>query len=63
LKTVTALQGFPIPTTEKALGISTRLGASRLIISEHARKDIHQKILLNISADDFYYATQLNTQE
>jgi len=63
LKTVTALQGFPIPTTEKALGISTRLGASRLIISEHARKDVHQKILLNISADDFYYATQLNTQE
>lgn len=63
LKTVTALHGFPLPTTEKALGISTRLGASRLIISEHARKDVHQKILLNISADDFYYATQLNTQD
>ncbi|KAL7035306.1 hypothetical protein ACKWTF_008315 [Chironomus riparius] len=63
MKTVTALHGFPLPTTEKALGISTRLGASRLIISEHARKDVHQKILLNISADDFYYATQVNTEE
>lgn len=63
LKTITTLQGLAFPTTEKAFGISTRLGASRLIISEHARKDIYQKILLNISADDFYYATQLNNAQ
>lgn len=63
LKTVTTLNGLPVPTTSSALSISTRLGASRLIISEHTRKDIYQKILLNISVDDFYYATQLKMQD
>jgi origin recognition complex subunit 1 len=63
LKTVTTLNGLALPTTATAMGISMRLCASRLIISEHARKDIFQKILLNISADDFYYATQLRLQD
>ncbi|KAG5681643.1 hypothetical protein PVAND_011058 [Polypedilum vanderplanki] len=65
MKTVTTLNGLPLPTTATALAISMRLGASRLIISEHTRKDIYQKILLNINVDDFYYATQvrLNDEE
>jgi origin recognition complex subunit 1 len=63
LKTVTTLNGSALATTETAFAISSRLNASRLIISEHSRKDIYQKILLNISSDDFYYATQIKMQE
>lgn len=63
LKAIATLNGVNIPTTETALSISTTLGESRLLICEHARKDIYQKILLNISIDDFYYATQLRNQD
>lgn len=63
LKAVVTLNGFPVPTTETILSISSRLDACRLIISEDSRKDIYQKILLNISADDFYYATKLKQQD
>lgn len=63
LKALSTLNGVPVPTTETALGITTRLGSSRLLICEHSRKDIYMKILLNISADDFYYATQLRHQD
>ncbi|CRL02301.1 CLUMA_CG015252, isoform A [Clunio marinus] len=63
LKTLTTLNGFEVISVDMALAISSRLGASRLLICEHTNKDIYQKILLNISADDFYYATQLRNQE
>lgn len=36
--------------------LSSRLGASKLIIAESSRHDINQKILLNVSADDIHYA-------
>lgn len=36
--------------------ISLALGASRLLIVEDSRKDIYQKIILNVSVDDLYYA-------
>lgn len=62
-KTVTVLNGDHTLPPGAALTISTRLNASRLIIAEHPRKDFYMKILLNISADDFYYATtQLRVQ-
>lgn len=63
LKALSTLNGVPIPATETALNITTRLGSSRLLICEHTRKDIYMKILLNISSDDFYYATQLRHQD
>jgi origin recognition complex subunit 1 len=62
-KTITVLNGAPLPPPGAALAITTRLSASRLIIAEHARKDFYMKILLNISPDDFYYATQMRAQE
>lgn len=62
-KTITVLNGAPLPPPGAALAITTRLSASRLIISEHTRKDYYMKILLNISIDDFYYATQMKAQE
>lgn len=59
LKSIVALNGHREPTVGIALDIATRLSACRLLICEHPRKDIFMKILLNISPDDFYYATQL----
>lgn len=56
-KTVTVLNGVPTLPPAAALAISARLNASRLIIAEHPRKEFYMKILLNISPDDFYYAT------
>ncbi len=62
-KTITVLNGVATPPPGKVLSMTTRLSASRLIIAEHARKDSYMKILLNISTDDFYYATQMKVQE
>lgn len=62
-KTITVLNGAITPSSGAALSITTRLNASRLIISEHTLKDLYMKILLNISIDDFYYATQMRDQE
>lgn len=62
-KTITVLNGAVLPTPGFALAIATRLSTSRLIIAEHACKDFYMKILLNISIDDFYYATQMKVQE
>ena len=63
LKILATLNGSMPPTVDTALAISTRLGACRLLICEHPRKDIYQKILLNVSADDVYYATELRNQD
>lgn len=58
LKAVTSLNGLPLPNTRVCFAITTKLNASRLLVCEHNRKDIHMKIILNISSDDFYYATR-----
>lgn len=42
--------------TGQALQICTTLGACRLLIVEDSAKDIFQKIILNVSVDDLYYA-------
>ncbi|CAO1401549.1 unnamed protein product [Diamesa serratosioi] len=62
IKELTTFEGLPLLTTEKAMTLCVKLGAARLLICEHARKDIYQKILLNISQDDFYYATKIQNQ-
>lgn len=63
LKALATLNGIQAPATNIALQISSHLGSCRLLICEHTRKDMYQKILLNISPDDFYYATQMRNQE
>lgn len=47
-----------MPTVTEVLAICGRLGAYRLLICEHSRNDIYQKILLNVSRDDIHYAIQ-----
>ncbi len=56
LKGLIALEGLIQITTGKVHEISVKLNQMRLIICEHSRNDIYQKILLNISADDVHYA-------
>nr|XP_031842577.1 origin recognition complex subunit 1 isoform X1 [Nomia melanderi] len=53
-----SFDGMKIPTITETLTICGRLGASRLLICEHSRNDIYQKILLNVSTDDIHYAIQ-----
>lgn len=55
-ESILILMGIKVPAPGRAMLLSTRLGASKLIISESARSDINQKILLNVSADDIHYA-------
>lgn len=50
--------GIEIPTVTEVLAICRRLGSNRLLICEHSRNDIYQKILLNVSTDDIHYAMQ-----
>ncbi|KAG7200515.1 hypothetical protein KM043_001079 [Ampulex compressa] len=58
LEALCSFEGIKIPTITEVLAVCGRLGASRLLICEHSRADIYQKLLLNISTDDVYYALE-----
>lgn len=59
-ESITAFNGLKVPNPGQALGICSKLGAIRLLITEHSRTDLYMKILLNISSDDVHYALQPN---
>ncbi|XP_076758468.1 origin recognition complex subunit 1 [Xylocopa sonorina] len=58
IESLCSFEGIKIPTVTETLAVCGRLGANRLLICEHSRNDIYQKILLNVSTDDIHYATQ-----
>ncbi|CAK9794725.1 Origin recognition complex subunit 1 [Anthophora plagiata] len=58
LESLCSFDGIEIPTVTEILAVCGRLGANRLLICEHSRNDIYQKILLNVSTDDIHYAIQ-----
>ncbi|XP_015187487.1 PREDICTED: origin recognition complex subunit 1 [Polistes dominula] len=58
LCSVCSFEGIRIPNITEVFAICGRLEASRLIIRDNARMDIHQRILLNASADDIHFALQ-----
>lgn len=63
LEALCSFDGIEVPTVTEILAVCARLGASRLLICEHSRNDIYQKILLNVSIDDIHYAVhELNLQ-
>ncbi|XP_037945338.1 origin recognition complex subunit 1 [Teleopsis dalmanni] len=62
IETIAAFMGVTVPTPGRALRICSKLGSERLIICEHSRNDIFQKILLNVSMDDIHYALRVNTE-
>ncbi|XP_030382103.1 origin recognition complex subunit 1 [Scaptodrosophila lebanonensis] len=59
VETIAAFMGAVVPAPGRALRLCSKLGAERLIICEHSRTDIFQKILLNVSADDIHYALRV----
>ncbi|KAH8415925.1 hypothetical protein KR222_003908 [Zaprionus bogoriensis] len=59
VETIAAFMGVTLPAPGRALQLCSKLGAERLIISEHSRHDLYQKILLNVSADDIHYALRV----
>ncbi|XP_039484607.1 origin recognition complex subunit 1 [Drosophila santomea] len=59
VETIAAFMGVTFPPPGRALRLCSKLGAERLIISEHSRNDLFQKILLNVSADDIHYALRV----
>ncbi|KAL9912819.1 origin recognition complex subunit 1 [Glossina fuscipes fuscipes] len=54
--------GILVPNTGQVLRLCSKLGAERLIICEHTRNDIFQKILLNVSTDDIHYALRVTPE-
>ncbi|KOC59201.1 Origin recognition complex subunit 1 [Habropoda laboriosa] len=58
LESLCFFDGIEIPSVTEVLAVCGRLGANRLLICEHSRNDIYQKILLNVSTDDIHYAIQ-----
>ncbi|XP_043600537.1 origin recognition complex subunit 1 [Bombus pyrosoma] len=58
VESLCSFDGIEVPTITEILAVCARLGSNRLLICEHSKNDIHQKILLNVSTDDIHYATQ-----
>ncbi|EFN83643.1 Origin recognition complex subunit 1 [Harpegnathos saltator] len=48
--------GFQTPNITETLGICDRLNSNRLLICEDSSNYMYQRMLLNISKDDIYYA-------
>jgi origin recognition complex subunit 1 len=59
LRITVYLSGYTVPTVTESLGICARLGSCRLLLTEHSRIDVHQRVLLNVSSDDIYYALKV----
>lgn len=47
----------------RVLETCAKLNAQRLIISEHSRYDIFQKIMLNVSIDDIHYGLKVPDED
>ncbi|XP_066599778.1 origin recognition complex subunit 1 [Prorops nasuta] len=62
LQSICSFKGIKMPTVTETLGLCMNLSASRILICEHSKADIYQKVLLNVSTDDVYYALQTDTK-
>ena len=58
--TLCDIDGISRPSVSDLLAVCASLTSSRLILSEHGRNDICQKIHLNVSMDDVTYALKGN---
>lgn len=56
LVTYAAIEGFQMVSTTIALSAVAKLGACRLILTDPKCRNIHQRIVLNVSPDDVFYA-------
>ncbi|XP_056637129.1 origin recognition complex subunit 1 [Diorhabda sublineata] len=58
--TCSAIEGFKMVSSTLVQNAIMRLSAYRLILAEQKCNNIYQKIILNVSNDDIYYALQKN---
>ncbi|XP_015116110.1 origin recognition complex subunit 1 [Diachasma alloeum] len=58
LEALCSFEGVKTPNISQSLEICSMLSANRLLLCEHSRMDIMQRILLNVSADDIHFALQ-----
>ncbi|XP_022907331.2 origin recognition complex subunit 1 [Onthophagus taurus] len=56
LISIAALDGFQMVAQTVVLRSISRLGACRLLLTDQKSNDYDQKIILNVSSDDVYYA-------
>lgn len=56
LTSLGTLDGFVPVSRTRALSAVNRLGACRLLLTDQKTSDIHQRIILNVSSDDVFYA-------
>lgn len=56
LTSLSTLDGFVTVSQTRAIDSVNRLGACRLLLTDQKCSDINQRIILNVSADDVYFA-------
>lgn len=52
------IEGLSTPTPSQAAGVCCRLGAWKLLLVEAGRRDLEQRIRLNVNQDDVLYALE-----
>ncbi|CAI9571948.1 unnamed protein product, partial [Staurois parvus] len=50
------IEGMQPPTMSETMAVCLRLGASRLLLVESSRNDLHLRVRINVSQDDIMYA-------
>jgi hypothetical protein len=56
LVSICAINGFNLVSCTVALRAVSRLGACRLLLVDQKCHDLDERIILNVSPDDVYYA-------
>lgn len=56
MMSVASLEGLKIVSRSLTFAVIAKLGACRLLLTDQKNSDMYQKIILNVSADDVYYA-------
>lgn len=56
LLSVAALDGFQMVSRTVVFAAVSKLSACRLLLTDQKCYNMYQKIILNVSADDVYYA-------
>lgn len=55
-QSIASIDGFQTVSCTLALAAVSKLGVCRLLLTDQKFNDFHQKLILNVSADDVYYA-------
>lgn len=55
-RVVSSAAGVPPPSATTVSDICAKLGSYRLLLTEHGRRDLNQRVRLNVSTDDVTYA-------